>query len=102
MPCRLTIGDAIEITKQPWVPLLAAERKRRLEAMVVGVARASRTIQLGGRILPLASHELFRFRHHQGKNDHQLVVFASDQDLFDNRVSKTIELENVVEVLFAC
>jgi hypothetical protein len=39
---------------------------------------------------------LFRLRHHQGKNDHQHVVFATSQDLFDNRVSKNIELENVV------
>jgi hypothetical protein len=51
---------------------------------------------LGGRNLPLASHVLFRFRHHQGKNAHQYVVFATSLGEFDNRDSKNIELENVV------
>jgi hypothetical protein len=52
---------------------------------------------LGGRNLPLASHVLFRFRHHQGKNAHQYVVFATSLGEFDNRDSKNIELENVVD-----
>jgi hypothetical protein len=67
--------------------------------MVVGVAGLCvqcRERDLGGSILPLALLVLFCLRHHQGKNDHQQVVFATIQDLFDNRVSKNIELENVV------
>jgi hypothetical protein len=67
--------------------------------MVVGVAELCvqfRQRDLGGSILPLALHVLFRLRHHQGENDHQHVVFATSQDLFDNRVSKNIELENVI------
>jgi hypothetical protein len=67
--------------------------------MVVGVARALRAMlekYLGGRNLPLALHVLFRFRHHQGEFATHYVVFATSQVLFDNRVSKNIELENVV------
>ena len=51
---------------------------------------------LGGRNLPLASQVLFRFRHHQGENATQHVVFATSLGVFDNRDSKNIELENVV------
>jgi hypothetical protein len=53
---------------------------------------------LDGSILPLALHVLLRLRHHQGKNDHQHVVFATSRDLFDNPFSKNIELENVVAI----